>query len=98
MCRTSLARRPGRGFTLVELLVVITIIGLLVSLLLPAVFAAREAARGTECKSNLRQIGLGILQFADHNGHLPTYRWYDPGPPLTLAFNDEQIQVNQPRW
>ena len=96
MCRTSLA--PRRGFTLVELLVVITIIGLLVSLLLPAVFAAREAARGTECKSNLRQIGLGILQFADHNGHLPTYRWYDPGPPFTLAFNDEQIQVNQPRW
>ena len=59
------------GFTLVELLVVIAIIGTLVGLLLPAVQAAREAARLTTCQSNLKQMALGVLLFADANGRLP---------------------------
>jgi len=60
------------GFTLVELLVVIAIIGLLLALLLPAVQAAREAARSAQCKSNMRQIGIGVLGFVDnHGGRFP---------------------------
>jgi prepilin-type N-terminal cleavage/methylation domain-containing protein len=63
-----------RGFTLVELLVVIAIIGILVSLLLPAVEAAREAARGAQCENNLKQMGLAIQTHLDALKRFPMGR------------------------
>ena len=64
-------RRRTSGFTLVELLIVIAIIGILTAILLPAVGAARASARRTHCQNNLRQIGLAILNYESANQKLP---------------------------
>lgn len=63
--------RRNQAFTLVELLVVIAILGVLVALLLPAVQAAREAARRAHCQNNLKQIGIALQSFVSERGHFP---------------------------
>ena len=68
----SSAPHSRRGFTVVELLVIVSLIMLLIALLLPALGQSREWARDSLCKSNLRQFGTGFIAFAnDHDGHLP---------------------------
>src|SRR5580704_2020512 len=68
---TPMNRTSKNGFTLVELLVVVAIIGILIGLLVPAVNAARESARRTTCANNLRQLGVALLAYHEANGRFP---------------------------
>lgn len=96
--------RWRRAFTLVELLVVIAIIGILVALLLPAVQAAREAARRSQCSNNLKQFGLGIHNHADvKKGEIPQAGWNWANPQTSwhisaLPFMEQGALYNQLPW
>jgi len=84
------------GFTLVELLVVSAIIGLLVALLLPAIQAARESARRTQCVNNLHQIGVAMTSFHDANGQFPSAFLSRPGGVMGLP--DAETGDAGPGW
>ena len=95
-------RRPTRGFTLIELLVVIAIIAVLIALLLPAVQQAREAARRTQCKNNLKQFGLAMHNYHDTFNMFPLQASYGPAAryhwswiPMVLPFLDQAPLYNQ---
>ncbi len=61
-----------RGMTIIEVLVVVTIIGVLIALLIPAVQSARDASRRVQCANNLKQIGLALLSYENANKHFPS--------------------------
>src|SRR4051794_33297123 len=81
MVRGQDMKRSRHAFTLVELLVVIAIIGVLVALLLPAIQAARESARKSQCSNNLKQIGLAIQQYELSYKRLPAGAIWGNGTP-----------------
>lgn len=98
MKRLIIPTRHSRGFTLVELLVVIGIIALLISILLPALQAARRAAQQVACLSQMRQVGIAVLDYANtNNGHFPLLYATAPAPAQSGVWNNWISMVVNPK-
>jgi type II secretory pathway pseudopilin PulG len=92
---TGSRRDAGRpGFTLIDVLVSMTVIAVLIGLLLPSLSSVNEAARRVACQSNVRQIGLGVVMYAnDFNGHLPVSRFVATGQGLARGTDSPEKMV-----
>lgn len=91
----SIHKSSARGFTLIELLVVIAIIALLAAILFPVFGRARENGRRAACQSNLKQIGLGLIQYTQDYDETLSADWYGPG---TGATESDETQDGRYKW